>query len=248
MEQELRKLGLSEYESKVYLTLVRYGSLEGRKLSKLSSVPQSKIYEVLYRLAEKKFVLILEVKPKLFKAIEPRTAIKNFLLSKKQEIETLGRTIPNKLKSLKKFVEPQTSELITVYRGEKNTHPLVINKFITAKKYVKDMFTFEYMPNSVLREVIKCIEKGVKIYMLATKKDEDNIKLIRKIKKLGVEVRYFPVKAIRLAIKDGVESYQMIVNPKNMLDRVSIVIESNELTKALEHYFDYLWQKAKIIK
>ena len=100
MEQELRKLGLSEYESKVYLTLVRYGSLGGRKLSKLSSVPQSKIYEVLYKLAEKKFVSILEVKPKLFKAIEPRAAIKNFLLSKKQEIETLERTIPDKLASL----------------------------------------------------------------------------------------------------------------------------------------------------
>lgn len=248
MEQELKKLGLGEYESKVYLTLVRYGSLEGRKLSKLSSVPQSKIYEVLYKLAEKKFVSILEVKPKLFKAIEPRAAIKNFLLSKKQEIETLERTIPNKLKSLKKFAELQTGELITVYRGEKNTHPLVINKFITAQKYVKDMFTFEYMPNSVLREIIKCIERGVKIYMLATKKDEDNIKLIRKIKKLGAEVKYFPVKEIRLAIKDGIESYQMIVNPKNMLDRVSIVIESNELTKALEHYFDYLWKKAEIIK
>ena len=110
------------------------------------------------------------------------------------------------------------------------------------------MFTFEYMPNSVLREIIKCIGRGIKIYMLATKKNEDNIKLIRKIKKLGVEVRYFPVKEIRLAIKDGIESYQMIVNPKNMLDRVSIVIESNELTKALEHYFDYLWKKAEIIK
>lgn len=107
------------------------------------------------------------------------------------------------------------------------------------------MFTFEYMPSSVLREIRKCIERDVKISMLATKKDEENIKLIRKIKKLGVDVRYYPVQEIRLAIKDGIESYQMIVNPKNLLDRVSIVIESSELTKALEHYFDYVWKKAK---
>ncbi len=245
MEQDLLKIGLGQYEAKVYLALIRYGSMSGGALSKKSGVPQSKIYEVLYKLAGKKFVSVLEVRPRLFKAIDPEIAIPHFLQSKKEELERLEKDIPEKIKKESRVVEEKTEELITIYRGEKNTHPLVLNKFITAQKYLKEMFTFEYIPTSVEREIKKCIQRGIHIKMLATLKNRDNIKAMRRIKKIGVEVRYYPINEIRFAIKDGVESYQMIVNQKNLLDRISIVIESMELTKALEHYFDYLWKKAK---
>lgn len=245
MEAELKKIGLSDYEIKSYLTLLRYGSLNSNKLAKLSGVPQSKIYEVLYRLSDKKFVSILEVKPKSFKAINPKIAVSSFINLKKQELEELEQTIPQKLENIKEMKELKTEELITVYRGEKNTHPIVMRKFLIAKKYIKDMFTFEYIPSSMLREIEKCIEKGIKIKMLATKKTSENIKLMKKIRKIGAEIRYYPIQEIRLAICDGIESYQMIVNPKNPMDRVSIVIDSLELTKALEHYFDYIWNKAE---
>ncbi|MBI2575157.1 hypothetical protein HYV82_04710 [Candidatus Woesearchaeota archaeon] len=247
MEEELRKLGLGEYESKVYIALLVHGSMNGRETAKLSSVPQSKVYEVLYRLAEKKFVSILDARPKQFRAVEPGIAVRHHLASKKGELEELEKTLPPRLESAAKsrHREPRTQEIITVYRGEKSTHPVVMHKYLAAKMYVKDMFTFEYVPESMTREVVKCIERGVKIYMLATMKTKENRKLMQKMKKLGVEVRYFPVKEIRLAVCDGTESYQMIVNQKNMMDRVSIVIQSLELTRALEHYFDYLWGRAE---
>ncbi len=247
MENELRKLGLGEYESKAYMALLVHGSMNGREIAKLSSVPQSKVYEVLYRLAEKKFASILDVRPKQFRAVEPRIAIRHFLASKKGELEELEKTLPQKLEDAAKsrYREPKTQEIITVYRGEKSTHPVVMHKYLAAKRYVKDMFTFEYVPEAMAREIVKCAERGVKIFMLATVKTKENRKLMQKMKKLGVEVRYFPVQEIRLAFYDGIESYQMFVNPKNPMDRVSIVIQSLELTRALEHYFDYLWGRAE---
>ncbi len=247
MEGELRKIGLTGYETQVYISLLQNGPMTSRALSKASSVPQSKIYEVLYRLADKKFVSVLEVKPKQFKAVEPKIAVRHFLNSKKQQLEELEETLPGRLESLAKgkYREQDTSEKITVYRGEKNTHPLVIHKFVAARKYVKDMFTFEYIPHAMIREVANCIRRGVKVYMLATRKSKDGVKLMRSMKRAGVEVRYYPVQEIRLAICDGTESYQMIVNPKNPVDRVSIVIQSHELTRALENYFDHLWRKAE---
>lgn len=247
MEQDLLKIGLTQYEAKTYLSLLKSGSVKGSTLSKKSGVPHSKIYEVMYKLADKKFVSVLEVRPRLFKAISPEIAIPHFLRSKKEELERLEKEIPLKLKLEAVKVEPKSEELITVYRGEKNTHPLVLNKFITAQKYLKEMFTFEYVPAAVEREIKKSMERGVHIKMIATLKNKESVKMIRRIKKMGAEVRYYPLNEIRFAIKDGVESYQMIVNQKNLLDRISIVIESIELTKALEHYFDYLWKKAKPI-
>ncbi|MBI2549464.1 TrmB family transcriptional regulator [Candidatus Woesearchaeota archaeon] len=246
MNEELKKIGLSEYEIKVYLTLLDYSSLTGSKLAKLSSVPQSKIYDTLYKLSNKNFVSILEVRPKIFKAVEPGLALKSYLRFKKEELEQFEIMLPKKISArVWKKSQPKTEELITVYRGRKETHPLVIHRFQAANKYVKDMLTFDYVPASVQREIKKCIQRGVNIYMLATQKEKGNLKLIREVKKLGVHVRYYPVTELRLGIIDGKESCQMIVNPKDLLDRVSLIIESRELTKALEHYFDYVWKKAE---
>lgn len=247
MESELQRIGLNGYEAKVYLALVRSGPLTGKLLSEKSTVPQSKIYEVLYRLADKKFVSILEVRPRSFKAIDPTIAIPHFLRAKKEELEKWEKEITEEIGKEKRVVAEKTEELITVYRGEKNTHPLVLNKFVTAQKYIKEMITFEYIPASVEREIKKSLGRGVKIKMLATMKNRENVLLIKKIKKLGVKVKYYPIQELRFSIKDGVESYQMIVNPKNLLDRISLVIESTEFTKAIEHYFDYLWRKAELV-
>lgn len=38
-----------------------------------------------------------------------------------------------------------------------------------------------------------------------------------------------------------------IVNPENSQDRIAIFIESKELSRAFEHYFDNIWEKAKYI-
>ena len=182
-ENELKKLGLGEYESKVYLSLLKHGSLDGKTLSKLSAVPQSKIYEILYGLSDKRFVSVLDVKPKRFKAIEPELAVKHYLRLQKEKIEELEKTLPTQLKSIKKIPAQKPEEMITVYRGKKNTHPLVIGKFITAQKYVKDMFTFDYLPASVLREIEHCIQRGVRIQMLATKKSKESLALMKKARK-----------------------------------------------------------------
>lgn len=250
MEQELKKLGLSGYESKVYLALVKYGSLNGKNLSKLSSVPQSKIYEVLYRLADRGFVSILNTKPKSFTAIDPEIAIKHFLKSKKNEIKKFEDELPKKLKDLKKTKTKyqEKGEIINVYRGRKYTLPLITNHYITAKKYVKTMITLEYLPAAFLREVKKCGERGIKMYVLATKKPDGKMNEIKKMKNFGAEIRYYPIDELRLGIRDGKECYQMVVNPKDIMDRTTISIESLQLTKALEHYFDFIWKKAKPVK
>jgi len=246
MESELKELGLGEYEQKAYITLLKKGSLNGRELSKKSGVPQSKIYESLYKLADKGFVSILDLRPKKFKANDPEVAIKSCLEQKRKKLNLLEQDIPKELKKLKLIkTEPETDETITVYKGKKDLSPLIADKYIVAKKYVKDMITFEYLPYSVIREMKKCLERGVDIKLLATRKDKTTMKLIKEVKKMGFNIRYYPVMEIRLSVRDGIDSYQFFVNPKNSSDRTAIVIESKELTKALEHYFDHIWEKAE---
>lgn len=56
----LNKTGLTDGEAKVYLTLIKHGSMSGYEASKLSGVPRSKIYNVLESAITKGFVLFSE--------------------------------------------------------------------------------------------------------------------------------------------------------------------------------------------
>lgn len=63
MENELimlNKIGLTDAEGKVYLTLLQNGSLSGYEAGKLAAVPRSKIYNILESLITKGFILYTE--------------------------------------------------------------------------------------------------------------------------------------------------------------------------------------------
>ena len=57
----LNRIGLTDAEAKVYLSLLQNGNLSGYEASKLSSVPRSKIYNVLESLIIKGFALFTEI-------------------------------------------------------------------------------------------------------------------------------------------------------------------------------------------
>ncbi len=55
--QQLQSLGFNQYESKVYVTLVKKGSSTAYSISKHSGVPRARVYDILQTLEEKGMVL-----------------------------------------------------------------------------------------------------------------------------------------------------------------------------------------------
>ena len=109
------------------------------------------------------------------------------------------------------------------------------------------MFTFEYLPYGLLREERNLMKKGIKFKLLGTLWNKETASAMRKATKYGYEVRYYPVEELRISIVDGENSFINLVG-KNAHDRTVLLVESKELTKALEHYFDAIWEKAKRVK
>jgi sugar-specific transcriptional regulator TrmB len=72
---ELRKfshnLGLSEYEARVYVSLVMEGPSEARKLGLRCGVPRTKVYATLKKLLERGLVFELPVVPRKFAPVSP---------------------------------------------------------------------------------------------------------------------------------------------------------------------------------
>jgi len=69
--EKLRRIGLTEYEAKVYLSLLNNHVTTAAKLAEKSGVPRTKIYSVLETLAFKGWVKVYSGVPLLFKAVNP---------------------------------------------------------------------------------------------------------------------------------------------------------------------------------
>ena len=69
--EKLQKVGLTEYEAKVYVGLLGDHLSTATRLSEKSGVPRTKIYSVLESLSNKGWVKVYSGIPLLFKAVDP---------------------------------------------------------------------------------------------------------------------------------------------------------------------------------
>lgn len=72
----LRKLGLTEYEARVYATLVGMGEATAREVHEMSAVPRTRIYDILRDLGGKGFVEFVDGSPTYYRAVEPDRLMK----------------------------------------------------------------------------------------------------------------------------------------------------------------------------
>lgn len=95
---ELMELGLSEYEAKAYLSLLRESPATAYEIGKSSGIPTSKVYEVLKRLIEKGVISIIEEgKTKQYVPIEPD----EFLSKHKNKTEMTIDSLKDELSNIK---------------------------------------------------------------------------------------------------------------------------------------------------
>jgi len=73
--ENLKLLGMSEYEAKVYVSLVKLGKATARDVHDDSGVPRARVYDVLDKLAKRGFVDVEEAEPKRYKAVEPEKIV-----------------------------------------------------------------------------------------------------------------------------------------------------------------------------
>ncbi|QXJ29360.1 hypothetical protein J5U23_02229 [Saccharolobus shibatae B12] len=76
LEINLRKLGFSVYEAKVYLTLLDLCNSTMKRLSEKAQIPYQKVYEVVKSLEDKGLVRVIEGRPKKVKLIDPSISLK----------------------------------------------------------------------------------------------------------------------------------------------------------------------------
>jgi len=67
----LRRLGLTEYEARIYLALIRMGPKKASEVSYFGQVPRTKTYGSIRELERKGLLRIIPGKPELYAATSP---------------------------------------------------------------------------------------------------------------------------------------------------------------------------------
>ncbi|MEM5836398.1 MAG: helix-turn-helix domain-containing protein [Candidatus Aenigmatarchaeota archaeon] len=247
----LKQLGLGEYEARAYTELVLLGPSSANELSKVTEIPKSKIYEVLESLMSKQMVEVFEEKPKLFRAIDSRVAIKSLIDEKEQQLKAIKEKANSLIAQLKTFERrEEIVEGIWEQNGEKATEALnkLAEMFERANKYTISI-TRDFSFSPTLREAIRsCLRRKVKVMMIAMGITKENFYGAKWYLEQKIPIRVFETKVHpRILVVDGKEvAIRLDSNPVAKKFKFK-TIWSNEpsFVAVMDSYMKNLWKMAK---
>ncbi|UOF89636.1 hypothetical protein LSG31_17375 [Fodinisporobacter ferrooxydans] len=87
LAEELRNIGFTEYEAKIYIALVKRSPLTGSEVARLSGVPSAKVYATLEKLTQRNLVSTIFGDSVRYVAINPDELIERYKFSMVSTLE-----------------------------------------------------------------------------------------------------------------------------------------------------------------
>ena len=156
----LQQMGLTEYEAKAYVALIKYPDSNGYELAKHSSVPRAKIYEVLDSLQRKGAVLANSIDGRqVHRALPYRDLLGRFQ-------SAIGRTVAALESELARVAQPTQSNSLYTVTGEEQTLQLAREMLNSARTRLL-ITGFPEDLTALLPELRVAEERGVTIHVLS---------------------------------------------------------------------------------
>lgn len=229
----LQKAGLSKYQANAYITVLQLGTASATEVAEASSVPKSRIYDVLPELEKKGYVETFEQDSLRVRARDP-TAVLSDLRGQADDLESTADAIEDLWEA------PSVGDhQITLVKREETVVEKALEGIRDAEGEVQLSVTPEQYDE--LKPVLhEARSRGVviKISLHVPKSDQSIPKL--DFEGAATEVRYRELSAPFVALVDRVETYFASHNPGNQL---GILVENYTLTYVFHWYFQAsLWE------
>ena len=249
----LMRLGLTEYEARIYIALVKSGPSRAGELSFLSNVPRTKTYGALKELMRKGLVLAIPEKPERYLATSPNETLFPLVERLSQDLRRAEETIQSlalsyeSMKYVRK-VEPYEKGEIWVLKGRSEIYNKLDEMFNNADISIHVTTTSNGIVRSYksnARALEKCKSKGVKILFIAPI-SKQNSKVATEFMEIA-EIHCLQVQPlIQSACADGksVLFTEAIPDDQDATEGRDEAIWSTNpfLTRANDWSFNYLWE------
>ena len=233
IEEVLQSIGLENKEIKIYLALLGEPESTATKISKLTSIDRTFIYELLNKLIEKGLAsYVIKNNIKYFSAVDPGVLLKNL----EEKREQLKNILPE-LKAKQKLIKSKTK--VEIFQSKKG----VSNILKLMASIGKDYFFI-----GGLQEICTKFENDAHLYVQIAKNLKSKGKIIARKKDnffigKNEDYRFVPDRIIsststlisgnKVAIFIWSEPY------------FAILIENEEVAKNTMETFNYFWNLAE---
>lgn len=202
----LKTMGLTEYESKAYLSLAALISAPALEIHENSGVPLSKIYEVLKSLYKKGFIEIKRGKPLKYSVIPPQDVFEKSRIKIKEELDEAESEVKNIYESQ---ISKSPAPIWLIYGSDK-----IVKKEIEIISRAKSTlhivvgFMFHEEVEKLNESINKALKKGIQTRIIAAPysiTDGQKIDISGSFSKLDCETKTFQIPFIKAIIRDKKE-------------------------------------------
>lgn len=236
MEENLREAGLTENESKIYVSLLELGPSNAGFISRKSGLHRRVVYDTIERLIKKGLVgYIIKNNVRLFQASNPKKIIEII----KEKEEQINSVMSDMLLMYNKTKEKEETNF---YKGKNGLKTVMEDQLESSKE--KEILVMG--GSSVAYEILQFyfkwfdkrrVEKRIKTKIIFNKTDK-NISIPYS------EVKFLPDKYTSpLAVNIYGDKVALILWSKE--NPLAIVIKNREISDGYRKYFDLMWKVAR---
>jgi HTH-type transcriptional regulator, sugar sensing transcriptional regulator len=240
-EKALRDIGLTEYETLAYLSLVKSGELTANNVSHFTTIPYSKVYTVLDTLEKKGWLEVRGGRPRLYYPKSPIEALRSEKIRQEDKFENNRETIVTELQPIYEHREIKEKPEIWIIRGEDNIFSKIREIITGARKEL--MIALPVITNSVVKQVVPTFQAQMKyklqIQLLTTR---DTEKMLPKIFQHLTEVRIRDDMFGGGIVADGQETLLFISQAVEREESLAIWSDHIGINMISQGYFRHLWE------
>ncbi len=242
--RNLNQFGLTKYEAKAYLALSLNGALTASEISEKSTIPQSKVYEIMRLLVSKSLAEQWLSKPIKYKSKDPVIALKSIIEQKKNTLDNLAEKTNTIINYLKPYKKEDTFGLWSS-KGKRAYLEKIME--ILERTEVKCYLTTENFPRySFLDDALmKSSKKDIDLRILGVSElDQSKILRAKWYAKNGAKIRFLPLEFQPVfGVGDGKE-FCIRIDIQN--DSEFIWSNNPAMVNIIKTYFEGHWKNGRV--
>jgi len=257
----LQSFGLTEYETRTYLSLLSLGIADARTLCGDANVPSSKIYAIMNKFQLMGLTETQQSKPAKFRALDPSVGLMKLMEHRENEMNSLKETVP--------LLESELQEIYSLAEKGVGINRTFFNlEFGMKNHFQKHLAHLANAKSEILSYLVATCLDGARIYGQTVKRDIMGHIIANKIKTrilLGArnrkqiegflkglpETKYIEIRITEqmhapFHVIDGKSVVTVIDNPLIRDGRIaSLYAIDSSLAKELREGYSSLWESSK---
>jgi sugar-specific transcriptional regulator TrmB len=249
---QLTRLGLTSYEAKAYLALLRRDSSTAAQAARLANVPRQRIYDVLASLVDKGLASTRPGQVVKYAAVAPDLALERLVSDHRSKLAELERETKALIEELKPAFhagkeQANPLEYIEVLRDRR----AINERFDELQAGIKDeilVFTKPPYATPPQEEVVGLevskTHEARSVYEFSVFDDADVTEGVRRFIEAGEKARFVPDLPLKLVIIDESTVMFGMEDPVAGESELTImVVEHPQLASILKIAFDTVWDQ-----